>query len=73
MNAIPRQITVSIAISNRFSVEALDELYDGIKTACDFYGIDLVGGDTTSSLKGLLISVGHRPSRKGKGGVSKYG
>lgn len=57
MNAFPHQITVSIAISNRFSVEALEELYSGIKAACDFYKVDLVGGDTTSSLKGLIISV----------------
>lgn len=57
MNARPRQITVSIAISNRFSVEALDELYAGIRAACDRYGVDLVGGDTSSSNKGLLISV----------------
>ncbi|HKK75548.1 MAG TPA: thiamine-phosphate kinase [Saprospiraceae bacterium] len=57
MNAEPRQITVSIAISNRFSVEALEELYDGIRKACEVYEVDLVGGDTTSSLKGLIISV----------------
>jgi thiamine-monophosphate kinase len=57
MNARPQQITVSIAISNRFSVEALDELYAGIRAACDHYGVDLVGGDTSSSNKGLLISV----------------
>ena len=57
MNAIPKQITVSIAISNRFSVEGLEELYAGIKAACDHYNVDLVGGDTTSSLKGLIISV----------------
>ena len=57
MNAMPKQITVSIAISNRFSVEALDELYDGIRAACDFYEVDLVGGDTTSSPKGLTICV----------------
>ncbi len=57
MNAQPKQITVSIAMSNRFSVEALDQLYDGIRAACDFYGVDLVGGDTTSSNKGLIISV----------------
>jgi thiamine-monophosphate kinase len=57
MNAIPKQITVSIAISNRFSVEALDELYEGIRSACELYQIDLVGGDTTSSPKGLYISV----------------
>ena len=57
MNAIPKQVTVSIAISNRFSVEALEELYDGIRTACRRYGVDLIGGDTTSSLKGLMISL----------------
>ena len=57
MNATPRQITVSIAVSAKMSVEALDELYSGIYLACDRYGIDLVGGDTTSSLTGLTISV----------------
>jgi thiamine-monophosphate kinase len=57
MNATPTQITVSIAISNRFSVEALEELYEGIKSACDAYKVDLIGGDTTSSPKGLLISI----------------
>ena len=57
MNALPRQITVSIAISNRFSVEAVEELYSGIHAACKEYGVDLVGGDTTSSPKGLYISV----------------
>lgn len=57
MNALPQHITVSIAISNRFSVEALEELYAGIKAACDAYQVDLVGGDTTSSPKGLMISV----------------
>lgn len=57
MNARPKQITVSIALSNRFSVEALDELYDGIRTACSLYKTDLVGGDTTSSPRGLVISV----------------
>lgn len=57
MNAQPRQVTVSIALSNRFSVEALDEIYAGIHKACEIYGVDLVGGDTTSSNKGLVISV----------------
>lgn len=57
MNAIPKQITVSIALSNRFSVEALDEIYFGIKTACDAYGVDLIGGDTTSSQLGLVLSI----------------
>ena len=57
MNAIPKQVTVSIAMSSRFTVEAVDELYEGIYHACQHYGVDLVGGDTTSSLKGLIISV----------------
>ncbi|MEZ4778269.1 MAG: thiamine-phosphate kinase [Flavobacteriaceae bacterium] len=57
MNATPQQITVSIAISNRFPVEALEELYEGIKTACNLYQVDLVGGDTTSSISGLIISI----------------
>jgi thiamine-monophosphate kinase len=57
MNAIPQQITMSIAFSNRFSVEALDEFYDGVYAACDKYNVDLVGGDTTSSQKGFIISV----------------
>ncbi len=57
MNAIPKQITVSIAASNRFSVEALSELYEGIYHACEKYKIDLVGGDTSNSTKGLVISV----------------
>ena len=57
MNGKPEQITVSLALSNRFSVEALEELYAGIKLACDHYGVDLAGGDTTASNKGLIISV----------------
>lgn len=57
MNAMPTQIVVSIALSNRFSLEAVDELYDGIYTACEKYGVDLVGGDTTSSKSGLVISI----------------
>ncbi len=57
MNATPTQITLSIGISNRFSVEALDEFYEGVYAACDKYAVDLVGGDTTSSQKGLIISV----------------
>ena len=57
MNAIPTQITVSIACSNRFSLEALKELYEGIDIACSALGIDLIGGDTTSSLSGLVISI----------------
>lgn len=57
MNGVPQQITVSIAISNRYSVEALEELYAGIKQACEYYGVDLIGGDTTSSPKGMTISI----------------
>ncbi len=57
MNATPTQVTVSIGISNRFSVEALNEFYEGIYAACEKYGVDLVGGDTTSSQKGFIISV----------------
>ncbi|MFK5959023.1 MAG: thiamine-phosphate kinase [Lutibacter sp.] len=57
MNGNATQITVSIAVSNRFPLEALEELYEGIHLACKTYNIDLIGGDTTSSTKGLLISV----------------
>jgi thiamine-monophosphate kinase len=57
MNAVPTQITLSLGISNRFSVEALDEFYEGVYAACNKYGVDLVGGDTTSSQKGFIISV----------------
>ena len=57
MNAIPTQIVISIGISNRFSVEAVNEIYEGIYAACEKYGVDLVGGDTTSSQKGLIISI----------------
>jgi len=57
MNAAPKQITVSVAMSNRFSVEALEELYEGIHAACKVYQVDLIGGDTSASNKGLVISV----------------
>jgi thiamine-monophosphate kinase len=57
MNGKAEQITVSLAISSRFSVEAIDALYQGIQSACVNYGVDLVGGDTTSSTSGLVISV----------------
>src|SRR5690606_25728435 len=57
MNAKPSQILVSIAVSNRFPVEALEDLYEGIKSACRKYKVDLIGGDTTSSTSGLIISV----------------
>ena len=57
MNAEAEQITVSIAVSNRFPLEAIEELYAGIQLACETYKVDLIGGDTTSSTKGMLISV----------------
>ncbi|WP_179021313.1 thiamine-phosphate kinase [Winogradskyella forsetii] len=57
MNAVATQVTVSIAVSNRFPLEALEELYDGISTAAEIYNVDVIGGDTTSSTSGLLISV----------------
>lgn len=57
MNGIAKQITVSIAVSSRFTVEALDELYEGIRLACEHYQVDLVGGDTSSSITGMVISV----------------
>lgn len=57
MNGDVRQIVVSIAMSNRFSLEAVEEIYDGIKKACDLYQVDLVGGDTTSSTSGLIITI----------------
>lgn len=57
MNATPQQITVSIAISSKFSLEAIEELYSGIHLACEKYGVDLIGGDTTTSLTGLTISI----------------
>jgi thiamine-monophosphate kinase len=57
MNAIPTQITLSLAFSNRFSVEALDEFYEGVLAACEHYDVDLIGGDTSTAQKGLVISV----------------
>ena len=57
MNGQPKQITVSIGISKRFSIEDMEELYSGIRLACDVYGVDLVGGDTSASLTGLSISI----------------
>ena len=57
MNGHPRQITVSLAVSKRFTVEHMEALYSGIRLACEIYGVDLVGGDTTSSRSGLVISV----------------
>ncbi len=57
MNATPTHILLNIAVTNRFSVEALDEFYEGVYAACSHYNVDLIGGDTTSSLKGFVISV----------------
>lgn len=57
MNATPTQITLNIGFSNRFSLEALEEFYEGVYAACEKYGVDLVGGDTSSSQKGFIISV----------------
>ncbi len=57
MGATPKQITVSLAVSSKFSVEALEQLYDGIRRACERYDVDLVGGDTTSSMTGMVISI----------------
>src|SRR5215467_2245745 len=57
MNATPTQIVISIGISNRFSIEAMDEFYNGVYAACERYGVDLIGGDTSSSQKGFIISV----------------
>ena len=57
MNAEAQQITVSIAVSNRFPVEALEALYNGILAACEMYKVDLIGGDTTASTGGLTISI----------------
>jgi thiamine-monophosphate kinase len=77
MNAIPTQILISIALSNRFSVEAIDALYDGIKQACKEYNVDLVGGDTTSSRSGLVLSVialgSQKPNRIVKRSGAKNG
>jgi thiamine-monophosphate kinase len=57
MNGTPKYITVSVAISSKYTVEAMEELYTGMHLACQHYGIEMIGGDTTSSLKGLFISI----------------
>ncbi len=57
MNGIPKQIVVGIALSSKFTLEAVEEIYEGIRTACTNYGVDLVGGDTTTSKSGLFISI----------------
>ncbi len=57
MNGVAKQLIIGISVSNRFSVEAIEELYEGIRQACQVYNVDLVGGDTTSSVKGLFLSI----------------
>src|SRR6187551_3227584 len=57
MNATPTQIIIGLGFSNRFSVEALDEFYEGVYAACEKYNVDLIGGDTSTSQKGFIISV----------------
>ena len=57
MNALPRQILIALAVSTKFTTSMIDELYEGIYKACDLYGVDLVGGDTSSSLTGLTLSI----------------
>jgi thiamine-monophosphate kinase len=57
MNGVPKQILIGIGLSNRFSIEAVHELYNGIRAACDDFGLDLVGGDTTASRSGLVLSI----------------
>jgi thiamine-monophosphate kinase len=57
MNAVPTQIVIGLGLSNRFSLEAIDEFYEGVYAACEKYGVDLVGGDTSSSQKGFIISI----------------
>ena len=57
MNALPTQITCAIGLSNRFSLEAVEELYEGMRLACEKYGVDLIGGDTSSSRSGLILTL----------------
>ena len=57
MNGNPKQITVSLGLSSRFTVEHIEELYSGIRLACEIYGVDLVGGDTSASATGMVISI----------------
>ena len=73
MNAIPSHIIVNIAVSNRFSVEAIEELYEGIRIACDAYNVDLIGGDTNASRSGLIISVMAAGSSDSKDIVKRSG
>ncbi|MET1258393.1 thiamine-phosphate kinase [Flagellimonas sp. DF-77] len=73
MNAMATQITVAIAVSNRFPLEALEAFYEGVRLACETYKVDLVGGDTTSSNKGMLISITALGSAKAKDLVYRNG
>jgi thiamine-monophosphate kinase len=73
MNAYPEQITVSLALSNKYSVEAIEEIYEGILLACELYHVDLIGGDTTSSLSGLVISISVVGSQEEKKIVKRSG
>ena len=57
MNGTPRQLTVSIALSKRFTVEDMEKFYSGLRMACDKWGVDIIGGDTTSSYTGMAISI----------------
>jgi thiamine-monophosphate kinase len=67
MNAEPQQITVSLAISSKYTLEAIEELYDGILLACKKYKVDIIGGDITSCLNGLTISITSIGNCKKKG------
>lgn len=72
MNGLPKQLIVSIGVSRKFSVEHLEEFYEGLKAACEVYGVDLVGGDTSASLTGFLISITCiGEARKGKSVLRK--
>lgn len=73
MGGTPRQITVSLGISSRFTVEHIEELYSGIKLACEVYGVDLVGGDTSASKQGLVISVTCIGDVEAGGAISRSG
>lgn len=57
MNGTPKQILISLSVSSKYSLEALEELYEGIHIACEKYGVDIIGGDTTSSKGGMFISI----------------
>ncbi len=74
MNGKPEQLIIGISVSNRFSAEAIEELYAGIYLACEYYGVDVIGGDTTSSSQNLFLSITAIGSVKKIGcGVQKRG